>query len=140
MNKKMFIISEEQKKQIFKSIEIYINNIQSPDIKKLYKEKINDDSFKNLLIYSFAEISFLSQSLITSIKMLFDFKIIHNSVLDNSKNDIFEVQELKMYILNQLSSDLISKKQVDNSLSNEQFKEYKKKISIFKKEYINLFE
>ena len=140
MSKKIFTLNEEQKQDMYQSILYFISQIKNPNTKKLYQERIQDDDFVELLIYSFAQISFLSQSLITSIKMLFDFNVIYTSILDSSKNDIFEVQELKTFILNQLSNDYIRKEQIDPELTALQFKDYKNKISEFKKDYLNLFE
>ena len=140
MSKKIFTLNEEQKQDMYQSILYFISQIKNPNTKKLYQERIQDDDFVELLIYSFAQISFLSQSLITSIKMLFDFNVIYTSILDSSKNDIFEVQELKTFILNQLSNDYIRREQIDPELTASQFKNYKNKISEFKKDYLNLFE
>lgn len=140
MSKKIFTLNEEQKQDMYQSILYFISQIKNPNTKNLYQERIQDDDFVELLIYSFAQISFLSQSLITSIKMLFDFNVIYTSILDSSKNDIFEVQELKTFILNQLSNDYIRREQIDPELTALQFKDYKNKISEFKKDYLNLFE
>ena len=140
MSKKIFTLNEDQKQDMYQSILYFISQLKNPNTKKLYQERIRDDDFVELLIYSFAQISFLSQSLITSIKMLFDFNVIYTSILDSSKNDIFEVQELKTFILNQLSNDYIRREQIDPELTALQFKDYKNKISEFKKDYLNLFE
>lgn len=138
--KKLFTVNEKQKQDIFQAIMFFIQRIENPDVKSTFLQKINDDDFKNILIYSFAEITFMSQSLITSIKMTFDFSIIANNLLKSSENDIFEVQELKTYMLNQLSLDTTTRKQVDMTMTDLQFKEYKLKIAKYKRDYLNLFE
>ena len=64
----IFKITDMQRHQIVSSIQYYIDNLDNPTLKKSYLEKIKDEDFENKMIYSFAEMNFLSQSLIVSIR------------------------------------------------------------------------
>lgn len=140
----IFKITDMQRHQIVSSIQYYIDNLDNPTLKKSYLEKIKDEDFENKMIYSFAEMNFLSQSLIVSIKKMFDFNVIAQKILDNSVNDEYEIKELKLFVINRLLDErLIYNLSLssDNKRLNEgQIKEYRFKMSEFKKNYMNLFE
>ena len=98
----IFKITDMQRHQIVSSIQYYIDNLDNPTLKKSYLEKIKDEDFENKMIYSFAEMNFLSQSLIVSIRKMFDFNVIAQKILDNSVNDEYEIKELKLFVINRL--------------------------------------
>ena len=75
---------------------------------------------------------------------MFDFNVIAQKILDNSVNDEYEIKELKLFVINRLLDErLIYNLSLssDNKRFNEgQIKEYRFKMSEFKKNYMNLFE
>ena len=96
--------------------------------------------FRNQMVMGFALIVFLSQSCVLSLKKIFDDNMVYISILEVSKNDIFEVKELKNYMLNNLIDEKLPKEIIDKDLNEFQLKEYRRKIGEFKGQYIKMFE
>ena len=133
-------LTDKQKTNIFESIKKYIENIDNPDVKFKTKQKIQDNNFKNLMIGAFVSINFLSQTCVLSLKKLFDDNLVFMKILEDSKNDEFEVKELKMYLINNLLNENLPPEYIDKSFNSMQLKEYRKKMAYFKREYMNIFE
>lgn len=133
-------LTDKQKTNIFESIKKYIENIDNPDVKFKTKQKIQDNNFKNLMIGAFISINFLSQTCVLSLKKLFDDNLVFMKILEDSKNDEFEVKELKMYLINNLLNENLPPEYIDKSFNSMQLKEYRKKMAYFKREYMNIFE
>ena len=136
----LFYLSEEQKQQIFISIRNYVDRIENPISKNQVLKKLDDADFRNQMIMGFALIVFLSQSCVLSLKKIFDDNMVYISILEVSKNDIFEVKELKNYMLNNLIDEKLPKEIIDKDLNEFQLKEYPRKIGEFKGQYIKMFE
>lgn len=136
----LFYLSEEQKQQMLISIKNYVDRIENPISKKQVLKKMDDADFRNKMIMGFALIVFLSQSCVLSLKKIFDDNMVYLSILESSKNDIFEVKELKNYMLNSLIDENLPKEIIDKDLNEFQLKEYRRKIGEFKGQYIKMFE
>lgn len=136
----LFYLSEEQKQQMLISIKNYVDRIENPISKKQVIKKLDDADFRNKMIMGFALIVFLSQSCVLSLKKIFDDNMVYLSILESSKNDIFEVKELKNYMLNSLIDENLPKEIIDKDLNEFQLKEYRRKIGEFKGQYIKMFE
>ena len=136
----LFYLSEEQKQQMLISIKNYGDRIENPISKKQVLKKMDDADFRNKMIMGFALIVFLSQSCVLSLKKIFDDNMVYLSILESSKNDIFEVKELKNYMLNSLIDENLPKEIIDKDLNEFQLKEYRRKIGEFKGQYIKMFE
>ena len=136
----LFYLSEEQKQQMLISIRNYVDRIENPISKKQVLKKLDDADFRNKMIMGFALIVFLSQSCVLSLKKIFDNNMVYLSILESSKNDIFEVKELKNYMLNSLIDEKLPKEIIDKDLNEFQLKEYRRKIGEFKGQYIKMFE
>ena len=136
----LFYLSEEQKQQMLISIRNYVDRIENPISKKQVLKKLDDADFRNKMIMGFALIVFLSQSCVLSLKKIFDDNMVYLSILESSKNDIFEVKELKNYMLNSLIDENLPKEIIDKDLNEFQLKEYRRKIGEFKGQYIKMFE
>lgn len=136
----LFYLSEEQKQQMLISIKNYVDRIENPISKKQVLKKLDDADFRNKMIMGFALIVFLSQSCVLSLKKIFDDNMVYLSILESSKNDIFEVKELKNYMLNSLIDENLPKEIIDKDLNEFQLKEYRRKIGEFKGQYIKMFE
>ena len=136
----LFYLSEEQKQQMLISIKNNVDRIENPISKKQVLKKMDDADFRNKMIMGFALIVFLSQSCVLSLKKIFDDNMVYLSILESSKNDIFEVKELKNYMLNSLIDENLPKEIIDKDLNEFQLKEYRRKIGEFKGQYIKMFE
>ena len=136
----LFYLSEEQKQQMLISIKNYVDRIENAISKKQVLKKMDDADFRNKMIMGFALIVFLSQSCVLSLKKIFDDNMVYLSILESSKNDIFEVKELKNYMLNSLIDENLPKEIIDKDLNEFQLKEYRRKIGEFKGQYIKMFE
>lgn len=136
----LFYLSEEQKQEMLISIRNYVDRIKNPISKKQVLKKLDDADFRNKMIMGFALIAFLSQSCVLSLKKIFDDNMVYMSILESSQNDIFEVKELKSYMLNSLLDENLPKEIIDKDLNEFQLKEYRRKIGEFKSQYIKIFE
>lgn len=138
--KNIFDITEEQKQEILLSIQRYISQIDNPHSKRSVMEKINFEDFKNKLVFAFVTITFLSQTCVLSLKKMIDDNLVYVSILEESKDDLFEIKEFKVFMLNHLIDERLPKSVIDKDLSDFQLKEYRRKIGRFKGEYLKLFE
>ena len=140
MMKNLFTLTEEQKRNITESIKQYVMRIENQATKNRLLLKMQDDDFKKQMIFGFAMINFLSQTCIHSLKKLFNDNVVYASILKESENDIFEVKELKVYMLNCLIDENLPKDIIDKELTEIQLKEYRRKMGSFKGEYVKMFE
>ena len=107
--KNLFTLTEEQKRNITESIKQYVMRIENQATKNRLLLRMQDDDFKKQMIFGFAMINFLSQTCIHSLKKLFNDNVVYASILKESENDIFEVKELKVYMLNCLIDENLPK-------------------------------
>ena len=136
----MFELTQEQKDEIVVSIKKYISRIENKDILEQHLKKMNSKEFQDKMVRAFTEVRFLSQILVVSIKKMIDYKVVYNKLLTESHDDIFEVKELKMYIINNLLDEKLPKQYIDIDFKEFQLKEFRKRLGAFKKDYLNMFE
>ena len=136
----MFELTQEQKDEIIVSIKKYISRIENKDIREQHLKKMNSKEFQDKMVRAFTEVRFLSQILVVSIKKMIDYKVVYNKLLTEAHDDIFEVKELKMYIINNLLDEKIPKQYIDIDFKEFQLKEFRKRLGAFKKDYLNMFE
>ena len=136
----MFELTKEQKDEIVVSIKKYISRIENKDIREQHLKKMNSKEFQDKMVRAFTEVRFLSQILVVSIKKMIDYKVVYNKLLTEAHDDIFEVKELKMYIINNLLDEKLPKQYIDIDFKEFQLKEFRKRLGAFKKDYLNMFE
>jgi hypothetical protein len=136
----MFELTQEQKDEIIVSIKKYISRIENKDIREQHLKKMNSKEFQDKMVRAFTEVRFLSQILVVSIKKMIDYKVVYNKLLTEAHDDIFEVKELKMYIINNLLDEKLPKQYIDIDFKEFQLKEFRKRLGAFKKDYLNMFE
>ena len=136
----MFELTQEQKDEIIVSIKKYISRIENKDIREQHLKKMNSKEFQDKMVRAFTEVRFLSQILVVSIKKMIDYKVVYNKLLTEAHDDIFEVKELKMYIINNLLDEKLPKQYIDIDFKEFQLKEFRKRLGAFKKDYLNIFE
>ena len=136
----MFELTQEQKDEIIVSIKKYIGRIENKDIREQHLKKMNSKEFQDKMVRAFTEVRFLSQILVVSIKKMIDYKVVYNKLLTEAHDDIFEVKELKMYIINNLLDEKLPKQYIDIDFKEFQLKEFRKRLGAFKKDYLNMFE
>jgi hypothetical protein len=136
----MFELTQEQKDEIVVSIKKYISRIENKDIREQHLKKMNSKEFQDKMVRAFTEVRFLSQILVVSIKKMIDYKVVYNKLLTEAHDDIFEVKELKMYIINNLLDEKLPKQYIDIDFKEFQLKEFRKRLGAFKKDYLNMFE
>lgn len=136
----MFELTQEQKDEIIVSIKKYISRIDNKDIREQHLKKMNSKEFQDKMVRAFTEVRFLSQILVVSIKKMIDYKVVYNKLLTEAHDDIFEVKELKMYIINNLLDEKLPKQYIDIDFKEFQLKEFRKRLGAFKKDYLNMFE
>lgn len=135
-------VTESERNKILTAVKQYVDTIiKHKDIKDKFIEKMEDEEFKNLLVNGFVDINFVSVSVVLSIKKQNNNHAnAYNAVVNKSKNDPFEVKELKMYLINNLIDENTPQWIIDSSLNLLQLKNYRKIMSDFKKEYLKIFE
>lgn len=141
--KKLFQITDEQKKQITHSIMRYIDHIVNADVKQDYLNKLENDKnheFLKSMIHAFAEIMFMSQTVIISIQKPFDYRVFYNKIIKDSQNDIFLIQELKTYLINNLISEETPVSLISPQFKEKEIKMYRSVMAEFKRDYLSLFE
>lgn len=135
-------VTESERNKILTAVKQYVDTIvKHKDMKDKFIEKMEDEEFKNLLVNGFVDINFVSVSVVLSIKKQNNNHAnAYNAVVNKSKNDPFEVKELKMYLINNLIDENTPQWIIDSSLNLLQLKNYRKIMSDFKKEYLKIFE
>ena len=126
-------VTESERNKILTAVKQYVDTIvKHKDMKDKFIEKIEDEEFKNLLVNGFVDINFVSVSVVLSIKKQNNNHAnAYNAVVNKSKNDPFEVKELKMYLINNLIDENTPQWIIDSSLNLLQLKNYRKIMSDF---------
>ena len=134
----MFKLTEPQRLEILNGVRRYMQNL-TPALRAQYEKNWNDDEFKEELIKAFVDIRFFSQILVASIKQMLDYKIVYNKMLSDSRQDRFEIKELKVYLMNNLLDENLPKGFIDKKFTDFQLREYRRRLAMFRVDYLNLF-
>ena len=70
---------------------------------------------------------------------MLDYKIVYNKMLSNSRQDQFEIKELKVYLMNNLLDENLPKSFIDKKFTDFQLREYRRRLAMFRVDYLNLF-
>ncbi len=136
-NKNIFDLSNEQIEQIKKVIEYYFSTLETDDTKGLLSYKYyNNDDYKEKYFGAFLDVSLLTSSLIMALVKYFNAELIKETLISKSINDSYEIQEFKLFLINNMAED----KYKPTELNQSQNRKFKTELMDFKLKYVKLLE